>query len=143
MIQAGDTITESSSPIKIADLGAGVDANGQIVVFSNHATAIGPWTHVAFWYDATATAIQESVLENGLQIVPNPILRSAKIIAKRPFRDATVGIFDVHGRKVFEAKGIQGQAYDFERGDLKAGLYFIRILEGKDLLADSKVLIVD
>jgi hypothetical protein len=82
MIQDGDTITESSSPTKIADLGAAVNTNGNIVIFSNHSTAPGPWTHIAFWTESNTSGIILNEFQEPIKISPNPFNSILRIEGK-------------------------------------------------------------
>jgi hypothetical protein len=71
MIESGDTITESSSPVYIADLGAAVDSLGTIILFSNHSTTLGPWTHIAMWEETSVSILSQSHFSS-VSIYPNP-----------------------------------------------------------------------
>jgi len=127
MIQAGDTIIESSSPIKIADLGAAVDSTGHIVLFSNHATTTGPWTHIAYWTESISTGTLTQNTLSSVQVFPNPFLTSTTI--ELPSKPHTLSIYDIVGNKVREEQ-VSGTTI-IERGDLSKGIYVLEVRSKK------------
>ena len=133
MIQNGDTITESSSPIKIADLGAGVNANGDIVIYSNHASSPGPWTHIAYWEDQTSSGIFSQEKVKSVQVFPNPTSGLINIDnLPTELLGYSIYVTNIFGQKVAEyTKNTQINLPD----DLANGTYFLHIRdENKNLL---------
>lgn len=121
MMQGGNVITESSSPIKIADLGAGVNASGEIVIFSNHASAVGPWTHIAYWTNPESSLISDELSESVL-VYPNPTTGEVNV---------DIALQNVTGIKVYAISGALIGEYsttNFSISDFPEGAYILMIL---------------
>lgn len=143
MIQNNDTITESSSPIKIADLGAGVDGSGSIVIFSNHSTQPGPWTHIAYWYKTGTTSIASIDAFATINIFPNPFSLQTTLWVTEPLNNATLTVNNCFGQTVAQIKKINGQTVVLNRDNLAIGLYFVRLTEDNKIIATRKLIITD
>lgn len=141
MIQAGDTITESSSPIYIADLGAGVHADGTIILFSNHSGTPGPWTHIAYWRDPDAS-LNESLLDSDkIRVFPNPSSGSIHL-ANLPegLGNYTVSLLDMSGKEIRKF----GTTDILEFGSsVQAGVYLLDIREESGALHCTKRIIIE
>jgi mannan endo-1,4-beta-mannosidase len=74
---------------------------------------------------------------------PNPFTSQTIIQSEFLLNDATLIIYNGFGQKVTEQKGISGQAIALSRGNLKAGLYFIRINQGEKIVGAQKLLVAD
>ncbi|MEZ4884982.1 MAG: FG-GAP-like repeat-containing protein [Chitinophagales bacterium] len=86
------------------------------------------------------------VLENGasIRVFPNPFSDFTTIEAEElPQGNYRLQVMDILGRKVMELKSIGNEEWRIERGDLKSGVYFWRILEegNQAVLGSGKVLV--
>lgn len=139
MIQAGNIITESSSPIKIADLGAGVDANGNIIIFSNHATAIGPWTHIAWWSDPEAGLDESTDHLNNIKVYPNPSSGTLHLSnLPNGLVNYSVILTDIYGKEVRKFNSESSISAD----QIHAGVYILQIRnEYESVIYSERVII--
>ena len=141
MIQAGDTITESTSPVKIADLGAGVDANGKIVIFSNYASAVGPWTHIAYWEEMNPIGINTHLQNASIKVFPNPtsgIVNIGNIPSN--MTNYSVRVTNLLGQIVM---GTNEASKFYLPGNIKKGAYTLSIIdEGKALFYHQNIIVI-
>ena len=133
MIQNGDTITESSSPIKIADLGAGVNANGDIIIFSNHASAPGPWTHVAYWTQNSTIGLNAFDEICSQYIYPNP---TTNMVYLNIVNDdlLKIKIFNLSGKMLDEIENTSFSISNYENGT-----YLINILTSDRIITTKLI----
>lgn len=143
MIQNGDTIIESSSPIKIADLGAAVNPNGDIIIYSNHATEPGPWTHVAYWTTINTSSITQIDGFTNTNIYPNPFSTQTVLQIENPLHDATLTIYNYYGQRVAQMKNINGKTITLNRDNLVSGVYYVQLTDENKTISVDKLVIID
>ena len=77
-----------------------------------------------------------------LKLFPNPMINSSElqIESQRSLGDITLKIFDVSG-KLSRSEKIIGNSITIERLDLNSGIYFISIVNEKEILGSTKLFI--
>jgi hypothetical protein len=77
------------------------------------------------------------------RIFPNPIQNTATLQICTPFINATIILYNSLGQTIRIMRNISGQTYIFDRSNLPAGTYFIRVVEGDKDIQTNKILIMD
>ncbi len=75
---------------------------------------------------------------NAYNIFPNPFTAQTTISFKKEVKNGTLKIVDLLGKEVRSIK-FSGTQSAIEKGDLKAGVYFIRVFSEKELIANEKI----
>lgn len=77
-----------------------------------------------------------------IQIFPNPFstIATLKISPEIKLQNAEIKIYDVLGREVMELR-MQNSECRIERGNLANGIYFYKIISGKEPIANGKLVI--
>ncbi len=78
-----------------------------------------------------------------LRIYPNPFSEQTVIQTTTVLNDATLFVSDIFGKNIVRISGIVGQAITLNREDLPAGIYFIRLVQDNQVLADAKIVVCD
>ena len=99
-------------------------------------------------FDTSITIYQFLGFENstfsnenkGIQIFPNPITTQAFFNFDIEQKNASINISDVLGNQVQSAI-FSGKKWNFERGDLKSGIYFLRVTNDLNNLVSAKILL--
>ena len=89
-----------------------------------------------FSIDATAVLAAESFEKNGFRLYPNPS-SSVFYISRENTEPMQVWVYDVTGRLVFEEKKIAKSVYALDLSEVKNGLYFLRVSEGRKTVAST------
>ena len=79
----------------------------------------------------------------GIRIYPNPFSKQTTLQSDRIFNNASLTVFNFLGQPVNEVTNIHGEMFTMYRNNLPAGVYFIRIMEDKEVIAADKLVIVD
>lgn len=82
-------------------------------------------------------------LEGNMDITPNPFSQNASLLIKKPMIDATLTIYNSFGQAIITKSHLSGNNINFDRGNLKAGIYIVRIADSGQLLASKRIIIVD
>ena len=86
-------------------------------------------------------SVQEEMGDGiGVMIYPNPNNGTFKIALTRKVNQATVTVFDMFGRKMFEKSGLNGKRFDLDLDDFSKGFYLVRITD-KNKQVTKKILI--
>jgi len=83
MYQGATLLTEETSPVSIADLGAGVLPNGAIMLYSNYKSAPGAWTNIASFIFGGYAEMEEGK-NNSFLVYPNPACTQITILNSAP-----------------------------------------------------------
>lgn len=86
------------------------------------------------------TGIAENSIALGLSVSPNPSIAVSTIRWNQENNHQTVYLVDVTGRKIKEFKNCSGGQLGIEKGDLDAGIYFVKIAEGDHVVASTKLI---
>lgn len=81
--------------------------------------------------------------ESKFNITPNPFSISAIITIESDLVNAELFIFDILGNTLDNKKNISGKKVEIERANMKAGVYFYRIIENGSEISNGKFVIVD
>lgn len=80
-------------------------------------------------YDVSVNELPEEKPQ--LHLFPNPVSDQLAIVYAPQTKDAFIEIFDTNGKLVFSGKWKQETMY-FSASQMNAGLYFVRIVDGKN-----------
>ncbi|MBL0328562.1 MAG: T9SS type A sorting domain-containing protein [Bacteroidetes bacterium] len=86
------------------------------------------------------TGIVEQSFDESVLVYPNPFSDRTTIELVGKCEKGTIIITDVVGRAI-EMVPFVGNKLEFDRGDLKAGIYFIQIISNNSILACEKIII--
>jgi hypothetical protein len=96
--------------------------------------------------DENLTGVSE--IKNVKEIVstslyPNPFRASATLFVNsvKELKNAELHLYDILGKEVFSEQNINGKQITINRNNLKAGLYFYRLLEDGSVLTNGKFII--
>ena len=93
---------------------------------------------------STFTSIDENNFEKmELNYFPNPFSTQTILQTNKPFKDATLTVYNCQGQQVKQIANLSGQTITFNRNNLQSGLYFFRITQGNKLIANKKLIITD
>jgi Secretion system C-terminal sorting domain len=137
LLDGTDTLTESSSPVKLADLGAVVDASGNIFVFSNYSSAPGPWTEIAYFSEVATGIFEDNVNAEAFSVYPNPAQNIINFDSK--YAGLYMKIIDITGRIVLQQK-IQTASMSVDA--LANGVYTCVIVDAAGLTIRSGNLVI-
>lgn len=87
-----------------------------------------PRACLALNLDCTETSVNElNAQELGLKIAPNPAAEFTVISTDLDFPIRTIEVFDANGRLVSIEGSINSNQYTLDRGQLTAGIYYLRL----------------
>ena len=89
------------------------------------------------------TADNDVSEQTGISVFPNPFTSSTTLISCNFLNNATLTVFNSNGQQVKQTTNLTGQKIILNRDNLSGGLYFIRLTQNSNVIATSKVLIVD
>ncbi len=73
--------------------------------------------------------VDERVNKEALSFHPNPFFSVTTLQCGTIFKDACMTVYNSHGQQVRQVKSVSGQTVDFDRGNLPAGIYLIRLTQ--------------
>lgn len=89
-----------------------------------------------------STSLEDDLLTQQLQLFPNPTAATFQV---RLSNDVTairdIDVLDMAGRVVISRKDLRVQQYTLDRGNLPAGMYFVRVRATNDAVATRKLMI--
>ena len=83
-------------------------------------------------------AIEEEMSNASLNIFPNPVTTQATITFSKEVHNATFSLYNLLGEKVAEATGINGESFQFNRGNLPGGVYAFEVREKEKNIGRGK-----
>ncbi len=114
-------------------------------VSGNYAVAItqNGCTDSSSCYNVTVSAI--TVLNENPKFViePNPFSTRAILHANYTLHDASLTVSNLFGETIMHITGIYDQDIILHRGNLAAGIYFVRLMDGERIIAEEKLIIAD
>jgi photosystem II stability/assembly factor-like uncharacterized protein len=89
-------------------------------------------THIGVWKRSLsqAASVPEFQESDGFTVTPNPMSVSACIELKNPAGTAQLSVVDLLGKVVYK-QYISASKFNLEKGDLRPGLYIIRLMTGE------------
>src|ERR1051325_3061392 len=82
---------------------------------------------------------EKSEQNQTVSIFPDPFVTSAVFHAEMPFKNVSLVLFDVAGREIKRMEHLSGQDILLDRDGLQAGIYFFRIISGKEVICSGKL----
>ena len=93
--------------------------------------------------DGSTTGIVDPKNEVTVTICPNPIFQTATIKFNEPIEGTyTLILYDTNGKELREETGMLFQEIRFDRRDLVAGMYFLKILFGEKEIGKVKIIVL-
>jgi hypothetical protein len=78
-----------------------------------------------------------------ITIFPNPFSSQTTLHSDNILKNATLTVCNTYGQTIRQIKNISGQTFTFNRDNLPAGLYILRMMQDNKTLATEKILIAD
>lgn len=82
-------------------------------------------------------------VSNSISVFPNPFSGTTTIQTENQFENATLTVYNTFGQVVKELSGINGKSILISQDNLTSGLYFFRLTQNDELIAEDKLVIVD
>ncbi len=99
-------------------------------------------SRVIMYIDASLS-VNEIPFNDLVSVFPNPFSSSVTLQAENLLKNATLTVYNSVGQQVKQIINISGQEIKLQRGDLPAGLYFIRLVQGNKVIAADKLVITE
>ncbi len=91
-------------------------------------------------YSVTTVGLTENTLDNSITISPNPFTSQTIISFHGEQRNTTIKITDVLGKEI-KTLTFSGKQCTLEKGEMKAGIYFVNITDEKKNVVNRKIII--
>jgi hypothetical protein len=98
----------------------------------------GDSSHIYFH---TVTGINEIAIENNVMIYPNPFTFQTTISFDKEIKNANIKIIDILGKEVKTVILSGAKNLIIEKGDMKAGIYFVQIIDENKNVMNRKIMI--
>jgi hypothetical protein len=85
-----------------------------------------------------AMGVENIVNKNKITISPNPFSSQTIISFTKELKNANIKIIDILGKEV-KTYQMSGSRMVIEKGELRSGVYFIHVVEEKQLIAEEKI----
>ena len=96
-------------------------------------TVLTDTSRTGFWQGTnritSEVGVNEAVNKEALSFHPNPFCSVTTLQCGTFLKDACLTVYNFQGQQVRQVQSISGQTVDFDRGDLRAGIYFIRLTQ--------------
>ncbi|MHC1776216.1 MAG: lipocalin-like domain-containing protein [Lentimicrobium sp.] len=96
--------------------------------------------------DSTATALITGVLKPAglvtgqmVKVYPNPVTGQFRIYSNSELTNSEFKLFNQDGKLVMQSRNFKGNEILHERGNLKSGIYYYTIKQGKELIQTGKL----
>ncbi len=106
------------------------DQSGNAVIFQSYINANSErFVHVKRYSDSTNTVAEMPKYSEGIiQNYPNPFSNNTTLEFSNPnHSNYKLSVFNISGHKVFEKDDITTDKIEFEKGNLKPGVYFVEL----------------
>ena len=113
-------------------------ASGGAIIVSSANVGCGCFSDTTFC--SAYLNLTEPTLNGAISVYPNPFSDRATIELVGKCEKGTIIITDLVGRAI-EMVPFVGNKLEFDRGELKAGIYFIQIISNNSILACEKIII--
>jgi hypothetical protein len=109
---------------------------------------INPYGLAGFILEIDSSVVISKTKNNYTQstqskVYPNPFTTQTTLESGRTLHNARLLVFNTHGKIVKEIRHIEGNSIVLQRGNLPAGLYFVQVVEGNELISTQKIIIVN
>ncbi|MBI3136269.1 MAG: T9SS type A sorting domain-containing protein [Bacteroidetes bacterium] len=132
MKQGAILLDEGSTTYVIADLGAAVKSNGEIVLYSNY-KPLGPgaWVDIAYYYFGGYTGMTETSASEEIRVYPNPATEMLVIELKESDAADFCLIMDMKG-SIVSKQNLTGQKTIVDVSALPGGIYSLVVQNRND-----------
>jgi len=130
-------------------LGSGTDYGIYSLAVLNNALYAGgvflhaggqPASRVAKWTEPMAVG-EESQQKFTIAISPNLFTTQATITFSKEVHNATFSLYNLLGDKAAETTGITGESFQFNRGNLRSGVYVFELTEKEKSIGRGKAVV--
>lgn len=94
-----------------------------------------------YWEQLMSIDENESAIQ--MNISPNPFTSQTNIYTNLELNNAVLIIYNQFGQPVKTREHLLGQTIDLLREDLRSGLYYVRLIQDKRVIATEKLFIID
>lgn len=121
----------------------GVYLNAFYFISSNLAFAVGS-SGVIYKTDngGSLGILEEKIIENVI-VYPNPFSSFTTMKLDQNLKNAALKIYNLIGQQVGELNGLNGQTITLHRDNLQNGMYLVQIIQDKQIIKTSKIIIED
>ncbi len=85
--------------------------------------------------------IEEEANNFSFNISPNPFTTQAIITFNKQIHNATFSLYNLLGEKVAEVLNINGESFQFNRGNLRSGVYVFEVLQKDKCIGRGKAVV--
>ncbi len=129
---------------RIGDVAGVVMPDNEIYLYTNFGSATG------LSRDIIRFELQNPVMgihsadneESSFNIFPNPFSDRTLLSAEKTFKNTVITVYNMLGQEVRLIRNISGTTFTLARGNLPAGIYFLRLTEGSKVYT-HKLIITD
>jgi poly(3-hydroxybutyrate) depolymerase len=89
------------------------------------------------------TDVKENTARLGFSVYPNPSTGKFTIRFAEAVSGRTITLTDLSGRIIEKTAMVNGTAYSYDKANLDAGIYFVRVVSGNREEAVQKIIIAD
>ncbi|MFY7989286.1 MAG: FISUMP domain-containing protein [Fluviicola sp.] len=89
------------------------------------------------------TGINDNTNEGSINIYPNPFSTQTTLQTDHYLNNATLKVYNFYGQLNSQIKNINGQTIVLQRENLASGLYFVHLIQDKQVIGISKLVITD
>ncbi len=143
-------LTASSTVLINQGSNAGSASNGYLLtplfmytVFTSSLSprsVMGGTIDIGAYEYAPPLGIKQQVQNSEITIYPNPFTNQTTISFSNEIKNATISVIDVMGNEV-KSINFSGTPLILEKGDLTSGIYFVKIISNKKVIATKKIVI--
>jgi Secretion system C-terminal sorting domain len=94
-------------------------------------------------YNLSAGIDNKTNIEKAITIAPNPFSSNAIIKTNTELQNASLVIYNSIGEAVKQMNNLNGKAIPLDCNDLAPGLYFIKLVQGYEILAFKKIILLE
>lgn len=101
-------------------------------------TNIGTWRRPLV--EVTADLDETNLDDTEINIYPNPLTTQTTISFVEEQRNSTIKIRDVFGKEI-KTISITGKELEIEKGEMKAGIYFVQVIDVNKNVVNKKIIV--
>jgi photosystem II stability/assembly factor-like uncharacterized protein len=121
----------------------GVYLNAFYFVSSNLALAVGNSGTIYKTNNGGSVGILEEKKIENVAIYPNPFSTFTTMKLDKNLKNGALKIYNLIGQQVAELNGLNGQTITLYRDNLQNGMYLVQIIQDKQIIKSSKIIIND
>jgi predicted secreted hydrolase len=121
-----------------AGVADGTDCWFRITGHTLDSTLFGSIATVSWVHIDKALAIKNIEDKNMLAVFPNPFTAQTTISLKKELKNGTIKIVNALGKEI-RTYQFSGTQLTIDKGELKAGVYFVQVISDKKVIANEKI----